>query len=401
MFKKIISNLSYSPALVWQLGSYAKTIRKEEITRRLGLAFVILTLIVQSLVIFQPPEPANASNPNDMIKGGIGSSLSNLLSSYDSNSNHLKDILAYIGITKDELSKTYFTSWNNDNKITWGLLPHFSYKQGERQYNITDSNGQQITTVYARPLKLYDNINNKSQGWVGNSTKLGWFAIMQNNGNLVTDKLIRLSAKTCTNNESLLASDLLCTPNVIRSTTATNISQGFLDASTMPAVASDQISYTISVENTGSNNTSVSLSDNLYDILEYSTLIDTGGGILDDSSKVLSWPDIALNSKSKQTRTFVIKMADNIPATANGSSNPTSFDCIIANTFGNSININVDCPIQKTAEKIINSMPTINSFINITFACILILITGYLYARSRQIKKEVRIIRKDTSTGTI
>jgi len=37
MFRKIVSNLPFSPALVGQLGFYAKRLRKEETTRRLGL----------------------------------------------------------------------------------------------------------------------------------------------------------------------------------------------------------------------------------------------------------------------------------------------------------------------------------------------------------------------------
>jgi len=40
MFKKIVSQLSFSPALVAQLGFYARRLRKEQATRRLGLVFV-------------------------------------------------------------------------------------------------------------------------------------------------------------------------------------------------------------------------------------------------------------------------------------------------------------------------------------------------------------------------
>ena len=54
MFRKIVSNLPFSPALVGQLGFYAKRLKKEETTRRLGLIFIALALVVQSLAVFQP-----------------------------------------------------------------------------------------------------------------------------------------------------------------------------------------------------------------------------------------------------------------------------------------------------------------------------------------------------------
>ena len=55
MFRRIFSNLSFSPALVGQLGFYAKRLRREEATRRLGLVFTALALVVQSLAVFSPP----------------------------------------------------------------------------------------------------------------------------------------------------------------------------------------------------------------------------------------------------------------------------------------------------------------------------------------------------------
>jgi len=108
MFKKIVSQLSFSPALVGQLAFYARRLRKEEATRRLGLIFVALALVVQSLVVFQAPEPANASNPGDMIPGGLGlgsaRSFNNFLGPYDRNERHLQDIYNYFGITRDEIT---------------------------------------------------------------------------------------------------------------------------------------------------------------------------------------------------------------------------------------------------------------------------------------------------------
>ena len=67
MFRKLVSNLSFSPALVGQLGFYAKRLRKEETTRRLGLIFTALALIVQSFTMLQASEPASAADATDMV----------------------------------------------------------------------------------------------------------------------------------------------------------------------------------------------------------------------------------------------------------------------------------------------------------------------------------------------
>jgi hypothetical protein len=418
MFRKIVSNLPFSPSLVGQLGFYAKRLRKEELTRRLSLFFIILTLIVQSLAIFQPPEPANASSASDMVYGGLDNSLDNFLNPYDSNTKNLKDIMNYVGITRNEIAAAKYSSWTSDDKLTWGLTPHFSYAQGERQYSITDSAGRQATTVYSRPETLWYGQGAKIYGWIGNSKKIGWFAIMQKCGNLVTrttppppppakcivnSKLLAddKNCKPCPGNITLWIDNPLCIPNIIKTKTATNISQGFVDASSTTARANDQISYTISVSNTGLNATPIKLEENLKDVLEYSILVDAGGGILNKATGILSWSDITLKPNSKQTRAFVIKLLGTIPSTAQGTSDSTSYDCIMTNTFGNSININIDCPTTKTIEKITTELPKTGATENMIFIGIILSIATYFYFRARQVKKEVRLIRRDANIGTI
>jgi len=269
MFKKIVSNLPFSPALVGQLGYYSKKLRKDKITRRLGLIFVILTIIIQSFAVFQPPESANASNSN-------------------------------------------------------------------------------VNSIGA--LVLADNQS--------------------------------------------LAGD------VIKSLTATNASQGFVDASSVKAYVGDQISYTITIENTGSTPATTQLKESLIDVLDYSTLIDNGGGVL-DTNKILTWPDVTLAPNTKQTRTFTIRLLDTTPATAQGVNNPKSYDCVMTNAFGNLINVSVDCPVLKTVEGVITDLPKAGVVENVAFAGILLLIIAYFYARSRQLEKEIRLIRKDEIAGTI
>jgi len=420
MFKKIISNLPFSPALIGQLSFYAKRLKKEEVTRRLGIFFIILALIVQSLAVFQPPESANASSTNDFVPGGLGlgenRSLNIFLAPYDANTNKLRDVMNYAGITRDEITSAQFTSFKVGDKLSWGYTPTFSYEQGERQHNINNSEGQQVTTVYSRPLNLRNDRNDDIWGWVGHSEKMGWFAIMQACGNLVTDTVPKIipkceinpsppaddiNCKPCPGNDKLWIDDPTCIPNIVKSKSATNMTQGSVDATTVKAKASDQISYTITTENKGLKPIGVKLEENLADVLEYSTIVDNGGGTLSETSKVLTWPDVTIAPGTKQSRTFVVKMQDTIPATAQGTSNNTSYDCIMTNTFGNAVEIGVDCPTPKIIEQVTSELPKTGATENMLFIGIVLALATYFYTRTREINKEIRLVRKNINIGTI
>lgn len=414
MFRKIISNLSFSPALVGQLGFYAKRLRKEETTRRLGLIFVALALIVQALAVFQPSESANASNQNDFVTGGLGTgsnaSINHFLAPYDANTNHLKDVMTYVGITRQEIASATYTYWLPGKYLSWGFQPRFSAAQGEHVVKVTGPTGNALTTVYARPLMNYGYSSSfKIYGWVGHSAKLGWFGLMQACGNLVTSivpkppvikpPVIKKPPVVVVKPPIIKKPPVIV--KIIQSKTAVNSTQGSVDASTVTANASDQIDYTITTTNAGSAPTTVQFQDHLADTLEYSSLIDMGGGSFDNSTKTLSWPDVTLAPNTKAIRTFAIRLLPTIPATAQGISDPSSYDCIMTNVFGNAVTINVNCTTPKVVEKIVTQLPHTGPTENILFAGIVLAIATYFYARTRQVKKEVRLIRKSLNTGTI
>ncbi len=264
MFRKIVSNLPFSPALVGQLGLYSKELNKEERIRRLGLFFLVLALIIQLIVILQPSESANSS----------------------------------------AIKTSHSNSTPDNNSIN-------------------------------------------------------------------------------------------------RSLTASNASQGFVDAATVTAHPSNQISYTAKATNNSSSPYRTNLEISVADILDYATIIDSGGGTVDTATGLMSWPSVNLTPNTSQTRTFVAELFDTTPATAQGANNKQSFDCVLSSTFGNSIDIKIDCPDQKIIERIISKLPSTSSSIRLTFTSITLLAAVYFYIRSFQLRKEIRLIRKDSRTGTI
>jgi len=407
MFRKIISNISFSPALAHQLGFYAKRLRKEETTRRLGLIFVALALVVQALAVFQPPESANASNQNDFVAGGLGKSLNNFLAPYDANSNNLRDVMDYTGITRQEIASAKYSSWLTGEKLSWGYQPRFSAAQGEHVVNVTGPSGNAITTVYARPIKLfYKSTKARIYGWVGHSQKMGWFAIMQACGNLVTDIVPPVPQPPAPPTPPVAppVAPPVTPPTIekiTQSKTALNTTQGSVDATTVTAQASDQINYTITAKNDGNADATVKLEEHLADTLEYATLIDNGGGAFNATTKMLVWPDVKLAPGAQAIRTFAIRVLDTIPATAQGLSDPSSYNCIMTNVFGNAVTINVNCSTPKVVEQVVTELPKTGASENILFAGIVLATATYFYARTRQVKQEVRLVRRSLNTGTI
>jgi hypothetical protein len=99
---------------------------------------------------------------------------------------------------------------------------------------------------------------------------------------------------------------------------------------------------------------------------------------------------------------FTIQVADTIPAMGTGVSDRTSYDCRMDNTFGNIVSIGVDCPVQKqVVEQTVAELPHTGPRENMIFAGVVFAVVAYFYARSRQMKKEVRLIRRDKNAGTI
>lgn len=553
MFRKIVSNISFSPALVGQLSFYANRLRKEELTRRLGLIFTVMALVVQSLAVFSPPEAANAASPADFIPGGIGDK-GQLLSHYDANTNRIHGLFTALGITRADLAATTrgsITAKEVPGRYNWSRTSLYSAADGQRRYSFHNGAGE--VTFYYRPLRLTQEGSLPYPVLEGHSARVGWFAIKLDCGNLILSApppapqycpynpallvgnpdckappqapppvappptppapaavcsalnaslsnrtLLSLSGgastsngaiissytfvvkdsngkevarqtvpskqasaaanvinlanpgnytatltvatsvgertdatncaksftvappQMCTYNPSLPADSPECQPcnetstlwikdkdckaTIIQTKVAKNLTQGGADASTVIANPGDKISYTITAENHGQADQAIDMTEQLRDVLQYSTLMDSGGGTFVSTSdaQTLSWPSVAVKHGQKQSRTFVTQVANPIPATNTGASDGSSYDCIMTNTFGNTVNTRVQCPIEKTVvEQTVNSLPHTGPGENMIFAGSVLAVVVYFYARSRQLGKEVRLIRRDVHAGTI
>lgn len=196
--------------------------------------------------------------------------------------------------------------------------------------------------------------------------------------------------------------DDTCTGELVEQKTAVNLDQSGADAASVLALPSDRISYTVSVENKGAASVTKTIEETLEDVLQYAVVADAGGGTFNAETKTLSWPAVEIKPGEKQSRTFMIRLASSIAATNTGTSDGASYDCTMTNTFGNSININVECPVQKVVvEQLVGELPETGPGENLMFAGALLSVVTYFYLRARQTSKEIRLIRRDINAGTI
>lgn len=590
MFRKIISSLPFSPSLLNELGFYAKRLKKEEATRRIGLILTALALVVQSFATFSPPESANAANSGDLVYGGF-SSRTDMLTACNNNTQGFRDLLTHADITCQQLANANFgeihsrVNGKDAGWLSWNRTSRFSAQQGETSVMV---GSQQI---YIRPLAAFDVKNTTGNGsfykaFTGTNSKGKEFAIMidcanilmkerpSNNPNinvcdLTTRKVITIlqnqfnsskhsknlndcnskpievcdltlknmvtiderefdakkhsknpadcqakpvptatcssltakmisrteiklqgSASTangatiksytytikdakgkeivrktintpdssstfthkitevgsysaevivstslgnrqsdacktsfkvepeercplnpslpisdpecqpCPGDPSLWVKDEECSAKVIRKKTANNLTLN-KDATTVTARAGDRIEFTLTAKNEGKESATFNMEDNLADILEYATLSDRGGGTLDEQTKLLSWKDVSLKPGESTSRSYVIQVNSQISPMARGTSDPTSYDCRMVNTFGNSVDIKVDCPTPKVIEQVVPELPKTGPTENMIFAGILVSVVTFLYLRTRQLDKEVRLIRREVTAGTI
>ena len=111
MFKKIISNLPFHPAVLEQVSFYSRRLKQEDSLRRTGMILTALVIVLQIFVIVSPSKPSLATSTNDIVYGAR--SKENILNAYNNNRDNLgrtdiQAIFNYFGIGSQQIaSATY------------------------------------------------------------------------------------------------------------------------------------------------------------------------------------------------------------------------------------------------------------------------------------------------------
>lgn len=194
------------------------------------------------------------------------------------------------------------------------------------------------------------------------------------------------------------------TPLISQSKKAKNITQNLADATTKAANAGDVIEYSLTTTNSGSGDAKnyQLLPEDLTDVLQYAVLDTTSlnGGTFDPQANSLSWRNkVTIKANQSITKTFRVKIKDPIPETVTPNSNPGSYDMILTNVYGNTINIPLPKSVPKITEQTAKSLPNTGPGTNIAIGFSLTVVIGYFFARSRLLTQELEIVKSEYTGG--
>lgn len=215
--------------------------------------------------------------------------------------------------------------------------------------------------------------------------------------------------KPCESDSNVWYKDASCTSDFVLTKTVRNTTQLVSNANNTTALPGDRLEYHLTVKNVGKTTGTYTLQDNLADVLEYADLVEGDGTLmkLDNNTPVekvgtLSWPSMQIKPGQTVEKIVAVNVKATIPATPQSLGNHASYDCRLSNSFaGNNTTVLVKCPTPKIVETTVSELPHTGASENMLFAGVVLAVVAYFYARSRQVKKEVRLIRRDLNAGTI
>jgi len=398
MFRKIVTELAYSPALAGNLGYYIKKLRDETSRRQIGLIFILLATIFQLFTAVVPPESANANDPAIFIDGGV-QSINEYIDHYDQNTGNIMDLLSSLGITRSEIEAAKLQNLPTAPNASFWSMQNSRHKDNIAHPFQKATGGKGV--AYYQHLQPREA---SSQAFVGKSTALGgWFGITKNGANLVTETTVISQCNTWlseTANPLIVDSwsnDPICLAKVNLTLSARAISSS---SPTLDQLrASDRIAYTLSIKNNSDSDLAVIPAINLEDILEYTRILDYGGGEYNYDTRNLNWSQSTLIPQENIEKTFIVQALPSIPSTARGEYVSASYDCSINVTFGNTLSIPADCPPAKQIEQITNNLPQLSGKVASGASVGVLAITLFLYGRARQLLTELYIIRHNHLGG--
>lgn len=123
MFKKIISNLPFSPSLVGKMNSYAKNLRQEVAIRRVGILFLSLTLFLNILIVLHPTQPvdnSSQSNRSDTLNAIDTNVIRTIFAS--NSSQGFIDTSSTIAKNSDRISYTLSANNNGTTSLDYNFM---------------------------------------------------------------------------------------------------------------------------------------------------------------------------------------------------------------------------------------------------------------------------------------
>jgi hypothetical protein len=135
----------------------------------------------------------------------------------------------------------------------------------------------------------------------------------------------------------------------------------------------------------------------MNDVLEYANITDLHGGQLDKDGYIF-WPTVDVQPKQTIQKLITVKVKNPIPATPISASDPGSFNLMMTNVYGDSIDIKLPGNIVKQVETV-TTLPNTGPGESLAAGFTITVIAGYFFARSKLFATELDIVRRDFSHG--
>lgn len=130
--------------------------------------------------------------------------------------------------------------------------------------------------------------------------------------------------------------------------------------------------------------------ENLSDVMDYADPTDLHSGNLDNND-VVTWPKQDIKAGETASVQITVKVKNPVPQTPVSASDPSHFDLIMTNVYGNTININLPGSTPKTIEAAGATLPNTGPGSSLIVGGLILMVGGYFYSRSRLLAKESNI----------
>lgn len=366
MFKKVVSQVTFSPTTIEQLAHFARSLRSRQ--RLHGGAIIALALLVVAcvVVIFLPVHTTSTPTANDLIAGGVASPEA-VLSAYDTNVDNFRTAAHLFSINRDNVVALQACNTDDDQSLryTTGVMPYGDNE--EAAYRLSDG-----SPLYMRPLDTTTPLT----GWCGTTANGDAFLISATDSNIITSKPP--------------SPDRLFSSTLIRSHTVSEAS-----------LASGQfVTWTLTLTNT----TDQSITEDIWfangDLSEYTTVISSSDrGISTTRNHHIVWPHTTVDPGETRQLTVTGQVNRPLDETAQQAHNPHAYDCLATTVFGNTETTPISCPIIKQLESHIHRLPSESPLVSVIVFSSLFVANLIVYLSLRLQSKELRIIRKQLNTG--
>jgi len=251
----------------------------------------------------------------------------------------------------------------NDVRVTDFLPSNLSYISGTFQIDGTSSGN-----IFSGGQFLGNMSPGQSRTMTFNTQ-----VINASSGQVITNNVQASSSNTATVNATanVIVSQVLGgNINLVLSKKAFNVTRN-VDATTVVAQSGDIIRYTLTVQNTGNATaTNYVFQDNIADVLQLSQLQDFPGASFDLLYNLV-WPSMSIPANSTVEKTFTVKV---------NSTHPAGTDNIMTNTFGNTVNVQVNKGVVAGAYV----APKTGAGMNAVIALTIITMLGFVGYRQRE-----------------